>query len=180
MEQELAPELFQILHQMTQDLRNRRFLPEGTRERPVAQILVLPSFGNYQAWDVLEEHKRSYAPLEYHAYQTTWRCDVDREAFETPVARLKYPRPFVPTVEAIQADLKTDELNEHLQRLATISVPLFSPTEGMWRDGTVYELAVGGFFRCGRVRWHCEMPKEWEPLKGPFAAFHAYLKGAIT
>src|SRR5688572_8657727 len=72
----------------------------------VFQYLILPAFDLPVAWDVFVRPRRGYE-AEHVLLRTSWRVDLDREKFRTPVDRLRYPYPLVPTMEVHQLSARS-------------------------------------------------------------------------
>ena len=86
-----------IREEVYEGLRLGKYI-DRHRSVPVCQYLVLPAFENPVSWDVIRVVSRT-AGQGTRLYCSCWRMDVDNRAMSSPVERLKYPRPFRPTVE---------------------------------------------------------------------------------
>ena len=131
---------------------------------PVCQLLILPSFENAVSWDVIRvAHRRAGA--QARLYRSCWRMDIDLHAMSSPVERLKYPRPYSPTVEANWVVIDRSRVEVILARLRTAPIPLAVVGPRMGCDGTAFELSVGESFCNARISWWGDMPKEWQQLQ---------------
>ena len=129
-----------------------------SKHRPQAQFLILPSFTDSIAVDIVRSND------ELAAYVTHWRLSTDIEAFATPVERLKHQTPFMPTYDTARINITHDRLNSILVQLSATQVQLSPTTNSISLDGTSYELNSGTGFTGVRLRWHNQLPEEWSFL----------------
>lgn len=134
------------------------------RSVPICQLLILPSFENPISWDVIKVASRQ-AGAQTRLYRSCWRMDLDSQAMSSPVERLKHPRPFKPTLETEWVLIDSGKLAAILARLQDIRILLTPPNAPGGCDGTIFELAVGGFFCNARIGWWCDLPEEWHGLR---------------
>jgi hypothetical protein len=87
--------------------------------------------------------------------------DVDGDAMRSPVERLKYPRPYSPTIEVNWVLVDRGRVEAILARLREIPIPLVV-NHRVGLDGTTVELSVGNT----RISWWQDLPEEWQAL-GP-------------
>ena len=130
-----------------------------SKYRPVAQFLILPSFADTRCVDVLE---RDDTLLAFH---TIWKSTTDINAFSTPVERLKHPHIFMPTYDSVELDVGAASLQNLLSTIGGVNLKLTPTTNTICVDGTSYELYVCPGYTGIRLRWHHELPDEWEMLR---------------
>lgn len=152
-------------------LRRRRWASPSSGD--LAQILILPAFSNPQAWDV--QAVANFFLTDVQVTRTTWRIDLE-PCLELDEGSTKV---WEPRIEVVKAPLDKERTLEFLSRFAAISFPPFKPNEDSFRDGQVFEMAIGEALYGARVYWHCEMPKEWAEFKKVFDEFFFFLKSAI-
>jgi hypothetical protein len=140
-------------------LRQAADVPDSRWFR-VGQLLVLPSFECPYSWDVLRDPHGVYT-----LYRTCWRLDRDDAAFESRAERAKYPVPFVPTIETAAVPISSDDLRELLDAFRGVSIPVGVAPPASGEDGVSFELLVGDFWGGCRLRWWCDLPREWRPLQ---------------
>ncbi|MCA9095540.1 MAG: hypothetical protein KDA68_18805 [Planctomycetaceae bacterium] len=138
-------------------------LIERHRSVPVCQLLILPSFENPVSWDVVKVVSRK-EDAQTRLHRSTWRMDVDCRVMSSPIERLKNPRPYLPTLETEWLFIDAAKLENVLSKLRSIRIPLLIAGTQGGLDGTSFELAVGEFSCNARIRWWCDMPKEWQEL----------------
>lgn len=163
------------VHQMNEFQSLEREVVEGLRlcqfisiQRPgikmhSLQLLVLPSFGNLEAWDLFQVVRKGQR--DNVLVHSTWRRDIDLEAFRSPVERLKHPPKYQPTFDAESVELSAEELNKTLEPLRTMRIPLFADVSTVSIDGLGYELAVGCVTELARLRWCNRAPEPWAPVQ---------------
>ena len=130
-----------------------------SKYRPVAQFLILPSFSDTRCIDLLDRDNTIVA------FHTIWKSTTDINAFATPVERLKHPRSFTPTYESAELDVESAALQNLLSTIGSVNLKLTPTTSTICVDGTSYELYVGPGYTGIRMRWHNELPNEWEALR---------------
>jgi hypothetical protein len=91
--------------------------------------------------------------------------DVDSQAMSSPLERLRYPRPYNPTLETDWVLVEKEKLEAILSRFCSIRVPLTLANRRFGCDGTSFELTVGDFFCNARIGWWCDLPDEWQELR---------------
>jgi len=133
--------------------------------RPVAQFLVLPSFTDTRCVDLLERDDRLVA------FHTIWKSTTDINAFATPVERLKHPQIFLPTFESVELDVDAGTTQNLLSTIASVNLKLTPTTNTICVDGTSFELYVGPGYTGIRLRWHHELPDEWDELRPVYETF---------
>lgn len=176
MDQEQSFEFSMMQRDVYHKLRRGGYLPDEG-ERRIAQYLSLPAFDNPISWDVIQVPKRR-EPDGTMLFRTCWRMDLDLQALSTPVERLKYPRPFVPTIDVTQHVIDRSRIESILAQFQSIPVPLAiaEPPSGL--DGATFEVFVGGYFCNARISWWCELPDEWAALKPVVTEFVEYFEDA--
>jgi len=160
-QQEQADEFYTVRKQAYQSLRHGTH-PDG-HPLHACQFLILPSFENAICWDitgVASRKQKSTATL----HRSCWRMDVDAEAFRSPVVRIKYSRPYRPTIETGTAPLDIAKLDQTLSPLLHIRIPVMVPKSGFGIDGTRIEWFLGDFMYGFRLLWWCDLPEEWREL----------------
>jgi hypothetical protein len=93
MEKELQNEFYELNVSTWRLLRQRDHILHS-KHCPIFQYLVMPWFQNTLCLDFV------FTEEVLAIYHTTWRKDLDIQAFATPVERMKYPRRLTPTVES--------------------------------------------------------------------------------
>ena len=131
---------------------------DTSKHRPLAQFLIIPSFEDTIAVDIVHSQQ------QLAAYVTLWRSTIDINAFASPVERLRHPRPFLPTYESHQACVPTQNLAELLEQFSQIVLPLSATTNTISLDGTSYELRSGDGYSGIRLHWHNRLPEAWSML----------------
>jgi hypothetical protein len=156
-------EEFSALHeQVTTGLRNRVYLG-AVQGDCVAQLLVLPAFQNPAAYDIIRA-VREEGRDEYKVMHSCWRRDLDLPVFQSPVDRMRHPRPFRPTVVVLDAPVASDTIRGFMEELRALSVPLHVEPAARGVDGVTFEIAFGGFWANARIGWWVEPPTEWRPF----------------
>ncbi len=145
-----------------------------SKHRPQAQFLILPSFTDTIAVDIV----RSSDQLA--GYVTHWRQTTDIKAFATPIERLKHPTRFIPTYDSSRVDISNDQLDSLLNQLATTRINLSPTTNSISVDGTSYELnSVSGYTGI-QLRWHNQLPPDWSVLSPVVDAFQAMVTSTVN
>jgi len=157
-------EFYEVREAACDGLRSGRFV-EGEAGSTLCRLVVLPSFENAVAWDVLSLPTRG-ATARTRLLRSCWRQDLDLHALGSPVERLRHSRPYRATVEVGSAPIDTAEIEGLVLRLRTIPVPLSVARPPFGVDGTSYELEIGGASCKARIAWWAHLPEEWEVL-GP-------------
>ena len=129
-----------------------------SKYRPVAQFLILPSFSATRSVDLLERDNLLVA------FHSIWKSTTDMNAFATPIERMKHPRIFMPTYESLELDVNPANLQNLLSTIGSVELKLTPTTNTICVDGTSYELYVGPGYTGIRLRWHHELPDEWNTL----------------
>lgn len=174
----MTPDLqreFQSLRQSaTQQLRD---VPESGSYRHVFSILVRPSFAPAYRCTV-------YAPLSFakgkqpFASFVIWRNDLDFDKLRTPVERLKHPKDLSPTIEDDTLWLTDTDVEDYLQRVRGISVPLYlGPATVAGCDGTSFEFHCDEIFYGASLRWWEDQPSEWRPFTMVIVQIASELEG---
>ena len=145
-----------------------------SKHRPQAQYLILPSFTDSIAVDIV----RSSGELA--AYVTHWRQTTDIKAFATPVERLKHPTPFIPTYDSSRIDIPNDQLDSLLNQMAATRINLAPTTNSISVDGTSYELNSGTGHTGILLRWHNQLPTEWSDLSSIVDAFQGMVTSTVN
>jgi hypothetical protein len=172
MDRELMEEFYAVREAVYDGLRLGRYI-DRHRSVPVCQYLVLPAFENPVSWDVIRVASRT-AGAQTQLYRSCWRMDLDDRAMSSPVERMKYPRPFKPTVEVGWTLVELARVDALVARLRLVRVPLAVARPHSGCDGVSFELSVGEFCCNARVGWWCDLPDEWQEL-GPVVAELAQL-----
>ena len=144
------------------------------KHRPQTQFLILPSFTDSIAVDIVQ------SAAQLAAYVTHWRQTTDIEAFATPVDRLKHPTPFIPTFDSTRVGISSDQLDSLLTDLTTTQINLSPTTNSISLDGTSYELNSGTGYTGIRLRWHNQLPKDWSVLSLVVDAFQAMATSSVN
>ena len=157
MEAEQTVEWIEVRDQAIGHLRSRDYISRR-RYDPLVQFLMLPSFADAKAVDVLRTNDRLVA------FATYWHHDSDIQAFCSPVERLKHPRPFVPTFESIPIEIESETLDQLLGLIATTHISLKPQSSSVALDGVSYELRFGAGLVYTHLRWHNSIPADWSSL----------------
>jgi hypothetical protein len=120
---------------------------------------VFPSFDDCRRLDILTPTRGG----DTVAFRTTWDFNGDLAAFSTTSERNKHPTPFAPTLNTEQLDVAPDRLDEMVETLNTISIPMHA-SHACGLDGTSYELQLGWSFGWCRIKWWVNIPQEWKPI----------------
>jgi hypothetical protein len=83
---------------------------------------------------------------------------------ETPLVRLRYPRPLLPTIEVQQWPLETEWVKTAKAALQSLVIPAMVEPKVFGCDGTSYEVAFDAGFAQARYRWWEEPPAGWQAL----------------
>ena len=175
-----------------------RQLREGTSREAAPGIRLfhyveLPSFTDRTCFEVFrhggtavavtqgqEETPATSARCEYIAVRTRWCFTQDLRAFESPVARVKHPRPFKPTLKIDKVSVARETIGEFLTRLAGITIPVMVLGQPIGCDGASYEFQVGDFWLGSRFSWWVKMPREWQPLESAVTDLLAYIQSCFS
>ena len=128
----------------------------------IARALVLASFDDSRAYALLKPRGRKEAPELVKRY--VWRRTVDLGKFESPVVRLRYPRPLHPTVEA-DAERPLSSTGPLLARILDARVSPCVLDSPLGVDGVSYEVAFGDSSTRSTFRWWVTPPVGWEPFE---------------
>ena len=145
-----------------------------SKHRPQAQYLILPSFADSIAVDIVRSKD------ELAAYLTHWRQTSDIEAFATPVVRLKHPTPFIPSYDSARIAIPDDQLDSLLNQMAATRINLSPTTNSISVDGTSYELSSGRAYTGIRLQWHNQLPADWSVLSPVVDAFQAMATSTVS
>jgi|SRR5215468_6216292 len=157
------------------------------------QALVLPSFEDHRAYELMLSTPRATTPLQERptgtsadnssvlAVRTIWRKSIDVEKFRDPVERLRHGVSvrLQPTIEEADANVAREQLAALLFRATTLAVPPHIPDSGVGLDGTTYELVFGRLFVQARFQWWCDAPAGWEPLAALLQEIERLVENAI-
>ena len=145
-----------------------------SKHRPQAQFLILPSFTDSIAVDIVRSND------ELAGYVTHWRQTTDITAFATPVERLKHPTPFIPTYDSTRVDISSNQLDSLLTELTTTRINVSPTTNSISVDGTSYELSAGTGYSGIRLRWHNQLPQDWSVLSPVVDAFQTMATSTVN
>ncbi|MBC7529769.1 MAG: hypothetical protein H7308_19750 [Chthonomonadaceae bacterium] len=134
--------------------------PDLARVRQCFQILVMPSFEDHVSWEVCHDDKAE----AYFAVCSIWRVGTDVAKLETPIVRLRHPRPLFPTIEVEQFPLQSEWAEIAIASLKSLSISAMPDSKIIGLDGTFYELAFDAGFFSARYRWWSVPPFRWRPL----------------
>ena len=162
MEQELINEFSSLRDEVFEALRRGTYSKSHGVAR-VLRYLMLPSFHNPVSWDVVRSSSNSNNGV-FSLVRTCWRMDLDGWEFESPIRRLRHPRPFKPTIEVDCVPLEAVQIETKIASFQTIHAPFFPTSIGMCLDGTLFELTIGNSYCNTRVAWCCTMPAEWRKM----------------
>ena len=156
-----------LQEQVCIDLRKCTFLhQEDNMINHVAQILEIPSFEDLHSWDVFKTKR--FPGEHFVLYHTVWHRTADEKIFQGI--------PFEPSISITNCELDTHKYRQRIKYLAKAKFTPFIQSDKEYLDGTSYQLAIGeGNEKC-RIQWHCEMPKEWGPLKKGFEKLYSFFK----
>lgn len=131
------------------------------RYRRVLQALVLPSFQDCYAYEILVSAEK---PSEPAGVRTLWRKIADLEKLRNPVVRLKYGVQVEPTIEESVVNLPEDDVKSLLTLADNLRVSprILNPLRGI--DGISYEVSFGDLSARSRFEWWAKPPAGWEPL----------------
>lgn len=151
MEPQLREEWSELQAKTCEHLRSRSHILQP-KHRPVLQLLAMPSFEDMWCIDLVE------TAGEFSAFRTTWYSTQDVLAFENGLARLRYPRPFVATLESIRLDRSDSDVRHIINSFKAIDMPFDWLDSSISLDGTGYELS----FHEGRIlKWTNDVPLAW-------------------
>ena len=129
----------------------------------ILRLVHEPSFDDHHVIGIQRVTRRFPDRLREHGFDVfarTWRRSEDSRKLETPIERLKHPRPLVPTIEERRVPVESAVPQRLLLELDKISVPMFPFEFPDGLDGTGYELSDAQ----NTLRWWSTYPKTWEPL----------------
>lgn len=148
MEPQLQEEWRELQTKTCEHLRSRSHILQP-EHLPVLQLLTMPSFEDTWCIDLLE------TAGELSAFKTTWYSRQDVLAFENGLARLRYPRPFVATLESVRLGRSDSDVRQILNSFRAIDMPFDWLDSSISLDGTGYELS----FHEGRIlKWKNDVP----------------------
>ena len=151
--------------------------PRGLRL--TARCLVLPSFDDAYAYDVLKSIRGEDAFL---TNRTVWRFKADAARFAAPRARRAEEVSTVPTIEVRQVDLKTSAFRvaHALAEVRALSLPLLPPDRSFGIVGVTYEVMFGDLYSSCRYRWWVAPPNGWRALAEFVNEIRKIVDGAIA
>jgi hypothetical protein len=152
----------QLDRQVTHRLRDHEFVHAGRASR-VVQLLMMPPFEPYVAWDIFRRGRKGEATT-YLLTRTCWRSDLDLPKFATPEIRAVHPTPLVPTVECDLVPFDDGKARQLAVDLRGLEVPLGAGRPDFMLEGTVYELLVVGRLTSARLAWRERPPTTWSAL----------------
>lgn len=149
------------LEQQAIELLRSGNIPSSLRVRQLFRLLVLPSFEAASSWEICKD---VMTMNRYFVIQRIWHKYSDLYKFETPIVRLRYPHPLLPTIEVQQYPLEVDwvEATQAALKSLVINVMVESDTIGL--DGTSYEVAFDNGTVQARYYWWHEPPDGWRTL----------------
>ena len=139
----------------------RRGFPEASRDQRVFQFLVLPSLASSQGWE-LYERKLGKDNVESIAVSAIWHMGSDAAKFD-PVARLRYPQKLSPTVAWVAGRIQRAVALRVIEDLSGIAISPQPKMDGLYLDGTSYELTLGSGSDLSKFVWHEDGPTQWKP-----------------
>ena len=161
MEAEQLLEWRVLERQATEKLRTGN-APDRAGVRQLFQVLVRPSFAPYTGWEVYQDVK--VAAGGHFVVHSVWRSDTDAAKLETPVVRLRHPRPLTPTIEVRHITVNAAWIKSVVAALEEISIPALVQLDFAGCDGTSYEVAFDALFVSARYGWWEEPPAGWRLL----------------
>lgn len=168
MEQEQVREYGHLQDDIIVKLRHHTFV-DGLEAQHVFQYLILPSFTPPIAWDVFRRRRRGHED-DFVLVRSAWWSDLDLEKLRSPVERLRYPYPLVPSVEVHQLNAASGELAQLAAELAALRLPIGAPPSVGGIDGVTYEVAIeqpphySALTAKCRLSWWHKPPVEWAEL----------------
>jgi hypothetical protein len=156
MNQELVDEFDAMRTNVVHKLR-QGFYASG--RQPLLQYLVYPTFAPVVAYDVSADRRDGRQLI-----RSQWRYDIDVEKFRNPIEILRWPRPFIATVEVHRLTVAPEKLDELLDELRTIQIPFSPPSTGITLDGTRREVMLHAPYEI-RVSWtESSVPEGWDAI----------------
>ncbi|MCC6359387.1 MAG: hypothetical protein IT450_11650 [Phycisphaerales bacterium] len=142
------------------------------------QFLELPTFGDWIAWDVVEDSTNDHS-LTIH--RTTWRRQRDLEILTSPVERMKYGRDYAPTIDTRSAVVPLAGIEQVRRQFAETELLLLADSTTIALDGTSFELALAARGRESSVRlcWHNELPAAWAEIVPAVASLRGLFSDAF-
>ncbi len=174
MDAEQLAEYLTIRDQVYHALHDGSYVKQS-RGRQICQLLILGSFENPISWHIVEV-LRTRLDAETYLHRVCWRADLDLSAFMTPVERLRYPRPYAPTIEVGSVLINRDEMDQVLTPFQQVLVPLNIPEHPILLDGVSFELTLGGLFCSSRIHWSNQLPEAWHALELPIVQLQAFFE----
>jgi len=120
----------------------------------------MPSFEDHVSWEVCHDYKAEV----YFAVCSIWHGGIDAAKLETPIVRLRHPRPLFPTIEIEQFPLQNEWAETAISSLKSLSISAMAEERGVGLDGVSYEVAFDIIGTSVRYGWWWEPPFGWRPL----------------
>lgn len=144
------------------------FKPEwtkGCQSLLLFAVLHEPSFADVVGWQILQVTCADLPP-RYIAQRTLWKQSRDSQLISSPIDRLailarKYSGFPLPTMEYAAVAPDTAVIQDMVQRMDNLRLPLAIELDRIGLDGTHYELIAGRFAANSVLRWWGEAPAEW-------------------
>lgn len=182
-----SDEFWPALQEQAINAVRRGYEPEhvsGYTDRLELQLLTLPAFGPVVSWQVYCQQPRVYEkhPTEnggqprFIATRTTWAQQADMEKFFSPMKRLEYLNRLSPSLSFQTVEIDALDVQNGLERLHKLVLPLFTENHPGGLDGVQYEISTRDYFVGARLRWWGEGPEEWRPLIDIFTSLWAMLE----
>jgi hypothetical protein len=138
--------------------------------RLLLRTLEVPAFHDAVGWELFALPASDSAALSYMAHRTAWMRTADQSAFYDPNGPLATLRRRIhgmpePTIvhNAVTPDMPIVE--DILQRLSAIRIPLMVPSHGVGLDGTHFELHLGDHWNSVVLHWWMTTPEEWRGVE---------------
>jgi hypothetical protein len=128
---------------------------------------MFPSFRDGRAIGIQSVTRRFPDRLRERGFDVvarTWRYSIDSAKLETPIERLKHPRPLLPTIDTQSARIEKLQVDSLIASLSQIRVPVHPLDASMGLDGTSFELQIGDHFCGSEFHWWSAYSGEWKPL----------------
>jgi hypothetical protein len=147
--------------------------------RRVVHILEHQATGTTHSWEVLSEDAVRHPYDPYLVVARTWYSDEDYPKLDTlnfafldlddpasfsAFAKLMPPEPTIETTEFMIAPTAVDQI---LDWITGINLPMVRGRGSVGWNGTSYELYLGDLLACSAFSWWEDGPTEWKELTRP-------------
>ncbi len=133
----------------------------GFSTKRLFQIVKFPSFSSSVGWEVLRERDLKSKSDRFLGVRREWMFGEDIKKFETPVARLGYPKVVPPSILMTRFELSHELANRTMAGFEPLSVPVLFREATVGVDGTSWLFVSGDEWAGLELSWWEYLPGEW-------------------